>query len=188
MYKVRSDGKMKKMNKWEIWYYTKKKFPIYGTNEHATLEEIHRKGLLHESANIIIYNSKKEILFVLRPKHRFGGGGYENLAMHLTGNGLLLDAQACVERKLGIKEKLKFKHIGKVIYRIEYKDVTENEISHTLIAEYNGKLNPNSLNVEKIKWVKFEDVKTNSKNMIWTNEGIKQTYDKVENYLKRVVI
>jgi isopentenyldiphosphate isomerase len=186
VHRIKSNGRMKKMSKWEVRYYTKKKFPIYGTTKSATLEEIHSRGLLHESVNIIIYNSKKEILLVLRPKYRLGGGGYENLAAHLTGDGLLLDAQSCVERKLGIKEKLKFEYIGKVRYKIEYNDLIENEISHTLIAEYNGKLNPNPLNVEKIKWIKFGDIKPNSKNMIWINEGIKQVYDKVKEHLNGI--
>lgn len=170
----------KKMSDWEFWYYTKKKFPIQ-----ATLEEIHKYGLLHESVNIIIFNSKKEILFVLRPKHRLGGTGYEPLAMHLSGDGMFLDAQACVERKLGIKEKLNFEYIGKVRYKAEFKEGTENEISHTLIAEYNGELSPNPLNVEKIKWIKFEDIETNSKNLLWTNRGIEQVYSKVKNYFKK---
>jgi isopentenyl-diphosphate delta-isomerase len=125
-------------------------------------EKCHEKeGILHRAVSILIFNNKNEILITRRSRFKKLWPLYldNSCSTHPTINETY---EKCGERRLN--EELgficKLKVVSKFQYKVKYKNVgSENEICALLIGKYNGKIKPNTKEIDSYEWVNFEKLK-----------------------------
>ncbi len=115
----------------------------------------HKKGKLHRSFSIFVFNSNEELLLQKRAKTKYHSGGlWSNTACsHPRPKENLGKA---VHRRL--KEEMGFDCKLKKAFCFNYKTkfsngLIENEHDCVFIGEFNGKPKPNKREVEDYKWV-----------------------------------
>ena len=123
--------------------------------------EIHKQGKLHRCFSIVVINNKKELLLQRRAKNKYHCGGlWSNTCCgHPYPKE---DVEDGAHRRL--KEEMGFdcplKKLTVFHYQAKFDNgLTENEIDHLFIGEYNGEVNPDPKEVGEIKWTKLETLK-----------------------------
>lgn len=145
--------------------------PNYNVVEHVEKLEVHQKGLLHLAFSVLIFNQKGEMLLQKRAAHKYHSPSLWTNACcgHPYPNE---DIKVAASRRL--QEEMNFSVALSFEYTFHYKarfanGLTENEVDHVFIGEYEGEISPNSEEVEDYKYVSIEEIK----------EGIKKS---PENY------
>lgn len=118
--------------------------------------EAHEKGLLHRAISIIIFNSKNEMLIQQRADEKYHWAGIWSNAVCThprDGESYLAAANRRLDEELGIKAELKevFNFIYKAID--EESGLTEHELDHVFIGEYNGEIPFNTNEVKAVEWI-----------------------------------
>lgn len=121
----------------------------------------HRKGKLHRAFSIFVFNKKKELLLQKRAESKYHCGGLwtNTCCSHPRPDENLEEA---AERR--IKEEMGFKcemeRIFSFVYRAEFDNgLTEHELDHVFLGEYDGNPDPNPEEVGDWKWVKPQKLK-----------------------------
>ncbi len=122
--------------------------------------EAHEKGLLHRAFSVFLFNSKGEMLIHQRAFSKYHSGGLWTNACcsHPRDQEKTIDA---AHRRL--EEEMGFDCEIKEVFHFTYKSaldngLTEHELDHVYIGEYEGEINPNPEEVESYKYISITDL------------------------------
>ncbi len=122
--------------------------------------EAHRKGELHRAFSIFIFNEKNEMLLQQRAFSKYHSGGLWTNACcsHPRPNEATIDA---ANRRL--HEELGFSSPLTKIFDFQYtanfdNGLIEHEFDHVFIGHYDGKINPNPIEVQEFCYKNVEDI------------------------------
>ncbi len=122
--------------------------------------EAHRKGELHRAFSIFIFNQKNEMLLQQRAITKYHSGGLWTNACcsHPRPNEATIDA---ANRRL--HEELEFSSPLTKIFDFQYNasfdnGLIEHEFDHVYIGHYDGKINPNPVEVQEYCYKNVEDI------------------------------
>ena len=128
--------------------------------------EAHEKAVLHRAFSVFVFNSKKELMLQQRAAHKYH-------------SPLLWTNTCCSHQKLGetnveagkrrLQEEMGFvtelKDTVSFVYKAPFDNgLTEHELDHVLVGEYEGEPNINKDEVEHWKWMPIEKVKLDIEN------------------------
>ncbi len=146
--------------------------------------QAHRRGKLHRAFSIFIFNSKGEMLLQRRARNKYHSGGlWSNACCSHPRSGESLEG--AVHRRL--KEEMGFdinlEEAFHFIYKAKVGNLTEHELDHVFVGEYDGEVSPDPEEVEEYVWAELEqireDMKTHPENY---TEWFKSAFEKVVNY------
>ena len=111
--------------------------------------EVHRKGLLHRAFSVFIFNSKGEMLLQQRALSKYHSAGLWSNACcshPFPGETVEDGARRRLKEELGFSVKV-IKAFD-FIYKASFPNgLTEFEFDHVFAGEYNGEVQPNSVEV-----------------------------------------
>jgi isopentenyl-diphosphate Delta-isomerase len=153
---------------------------------HGEKLEVHRLGQLHRAFSILVFNKKRQMLIHQRALHKYHSGGlWTNTCCGHPNEGE--EMQAAVNRRL--VEEMGFGCELEYAFKFQYKadfdnGLTESEIDHVYVGEYEGDFTVNPDEVADYKWVDMEDVLYDisirpEKYTVWFKEIMKR--EEVEN-------
>lgn len=138
-------------------------------NEIGVEEKIlaHKKGLLHRSFSIFVFDDKNNLLIQKRSKNKYHSAGLwsNTCCSHpRPGEDLELAVHRRLREEMGFDCPLEKKFI--FYYKIKFDNgLFEHENDHIFVGQYQGLVDSNELEVEDYKWVPFDfllgDVKEN---------------------------
>lgn len=127
--------------------------------------EAHKQGVLHRAFSILVFNKEGEILLQKRNKDKYHSPGLwtNTCCSHQRVGEQLSEA---ITRRL--MEEMGFvcelKELFHFIYKTQFDDgLTEYELDHVFIGEYNGVIAINEEEVEEYKWVTYPQLQEDMK-------------------------
>ena len=132
-------------------------------NEIGTMEkmEAHRKGVLHRAFSILLFNSKGEVLLQKRSVKKYHSGGLwtNTCCGHpLPGERVHQAARRKLFQEMGID--LQTEYAFKFIYKTPLDhQLTEHELDHVLIGQFDGDPVINEEEVQDWKWIEISDLR-----------------------------
>lgn len=129
-------------------------------------QEAHEKGLLHRAFSVFVFNSKNQLMLQQRAWHKYHSPGLwtNTCCSHQR------DGETSVEAgKRRLMEEMGFstdlRETTTFIYKAPFDNgLTEHELDHILIGNYEGSPNLNPDEVAAWKWMSLEDVKADIQN------------------------
>ena len=123
--------------------------------------QAHEKAVLHRAFSVFIFNDKGELMLQQRAAHKY----HSPLLWTNTCCSHQRDGESNIEAgKRRLIEEMGFKTNLKEIFSFVYKapfdnGLTEHELDHVMIGNFNGtpKINPDE--VASYKWMTLEEVK-----------------------------
>lgn len=149
--------------------------------------EAHEKGLLHRAFSVFLFNSKGEMLLHQRAFSKYHSGGLWTNACcsHPRDNEKTINA---AHRRL--VEEMGFDCEIEKAFHFTYKSLldsglTEHELDHVFIGEYEGVINPNPEEVESYKYISVDeltkDIESNPHNYTeWFKICLEEVLKRVE--------
>ena len=137
-------------------------------NELGLMEKMkaHEEARLHRAFSVFIYNKDKEIMLQRRAKEKYHSGGLwtNTCCSHPRKGEKTIDA---AHRRL--KEEMGFDTSIEEVFDFVYKakldhGLTEFELDHVFIGEYNGEVNLNFDEVMEYMWISYDDLVEDMKN------------------------
>ena len=123
--------------------------------------EAHEKALLHRAFSVFILNDKNELMLQQRAHHKYHSPllWTNTCCSHQRENESNIQAGTRrLREEMGFETNLT--EMFHFIYKAPFDNgLTEHELDHVMIGNYNGEPNINSDEVESWKWMKIEDVK-----------------------------
>ena len=123
--------------------------------------QAHEKAVLHRAFSVFIFNDKGELMLQQRAAHKY----HSPLLWTNTCCSHQRDGESNIEagkrrliEEMGFKTKLK--EIFSFVYKAQFDNgLTEHELDHVMIGNFNGvpKINPDE--VASYKWMTLEAVK-----------------------------
>jgi len=149
--------------------------------------EAHEKGILHRAFSVFLFNKKGEMLLQQRAFSKYHSGGLWTNACcsHPRKGEATIDA---AHRRL--EEEMGFDCEVKKAFHFIYKskldnDLTEHELDHVFLGEYEGVINPNPEEVESYKYISMPELALDVKeNPADYTEWFKICLEEVLTYLK----
>lgn len=141
----------------------------------------HEEGKLHRAFSVFIFNSKGHLLLQKRAESKYHSGGLwsNTVCSHPRPDESLIKAP---HRRL--KEEMGFDCELKKAFKFHYKvvfdnDLTENEIDHVFIGEYDGDVKINKDEASDYKWIsltklKREFIENSNQYTVWLKIAIKK--------------
>ncbi len=123
--------------------------------------EAHEKALLHRAFSVFTFNNKGELLLQQRAATKY----HSPLLWTNTCCSHQRDGETSIEAgKRRLKEGMGFvcelKEVFSFVYKVSFDNgLTEHELDHVLIGDYNNDPIVNKEEVESFKWMSVEDVK-----------------------------
>ena len=148
--------------------------------------EAHEKGALHRAFSIFVFNSKGEMLLQQRAHDKYHSGGLwtNTCCSHPQPNE---DVATAAQRRL--KEEMGFNTDLKKVFSFKYKTdfdngLTEHELDHVFVGEYDGDLHPDPGEVAAFTYTSLQAVKQSiaAKPHLYTS-WFKIAFPKLESYL-----
>ncbi len=137
-------------------------------------------GIKHLAIQVLVFNSKKELVLHERPLKKVGGGVLDAPTTHvLFGETKEQAAMRCLRNEYGIAEKLKVKILGGYSYEKDYGDGScENEFCIAAFSVFDGNITPSKEHAGKIINVPAKEVlkeinSAQKKYPVWFKETIK---------------
>lgn len=127
--------------------------------------DVHRRGLLHRSFSILIYNSKREMLLQRRAGAKYHCPGLWSNACcshPRPGEHLLLAAIRRLKEEMGIKISLKEMGV-EFVYKVKIGDLIEHEYNHLFYGQFDGAPKINPQEADDWKWMAFADLREDMK-------------------------
>ncbi len=126
---------------------------------YAAKLEAHMHGLLHRAFSVFLHDGRRMLLQKRCLNKYHSGGLLTNACCSHQRKGEQLNE--CVRRRvseeLGISTEVK--ELFSFIYRSVFDyGITEYEYDHVFVAEYSGKLNPDSNEIADIVWVDIDEL------------------------------
>lgn len=124
-------------------------------------QEAHEKGLLHRAISVILFNEIGEILLQQRADNKYHWAGIWSNAVctHPRENESYKNAAVRrLKEELGITTELK--PVFHFIYKAtdEESGLTEHELDHVFIGNYEGKIPFNTEEVKAVRWISKTDL------------------------------
>jgi isopentenyl-diphosphate delta-isomerase len=123
--------------------------------------EAHEKAVLHRAFSVFIFNDKGELMLQQRAAHKY----HSPLLWTNTCCSHQRDGESNIEAgKRRLIEEMGFKTNLKEIFSFVYKapfdnGLTEHELDHVMIGNFNGTPKINTDEVASYKWITLEEVK-----------------------------
>lgn len=135
-------------------------------NGKATGKIIDRKsahstpGVKHLAIQILVFNSKKELVLHERPNKKVGGGVLDAPTTHILEGEKPTDAALrCLKNEYGITDKPPIQILEGYTYDRDYGDGScENEFCLAAFTRYSGKITPNKEEVIRMVNINAEQV------------------------------
>lgn len=149
-------------------------------------QEAHEKGVLHRAFSVFIFNAKNELMLQQRALHKYHSPGLwtNTCCSHQRDGETSLEAgKRRLFEEMGFTTDLK--ETTSFIYRAPFDNgLTEHELDHILIGNFEGNPNINKEEVATWKWKDLEEVKMDIQNNpeIYT-EWFKIIFDKFYQHL-----
>jgi isopentenyl-diphosphate delta-isomerase len=141
----------------------------------------HQRNLLHRAFSIFIHNGNGEVLLQKRALTKYHSGGLwtNTCCSHpRPGEDLVAAGKRRLKEEMGFSTELVAKFF--FVYQADLdNNLSEHELDHVLVGEFNGQLAPNPEEASEVKWITIEelitDVTENPNNYtIWLQIIIKQ--------------
>ncbi len=149
-------------------------------------QEAHEKGVLHRAFSVFIFNAKNELMLQQRALHKYHSPGLwtNTCCSHQRDGESSLEAgKRRLFEEMGYSTDLK--ETTSFIYKAPFDNgLTEHELDHILIGNFEGTPNINTEEVATWKWKDLEEVKNDIQNNpeIYT-EWFKIIFDKFYKHL-----
>ena len=123
--------------------------------------DVHRKGLLHRAFSVFLFHGDR-LLIQQRAAGKYHGAGLwaNTCCSHPYAGQLLLDAvpQRLME-ECGITG-VSLREVGSFVYRAVFPNgLTEFEVDHVFVGEYEGALSPDPDEIAELRYVPLEKLK-----------------------------
>lgn len=128
--------------------------------------EAHEKALLHRAFSVFVFNDKDELLLQQRAASKYHSPNlWANTCCSHQREGEVNIAAG----KRRLKEEMGFvcdlKEIFSFVYKAPFDNgLTEHELDHVMVGNYNSNPIINQDEVENYKWMPLEDVKEDMEN------------------------
>lgn len=141
----------------------------------------HQRNLLHRAFSIFIHNGNGEVLLQKRALTKYHSGGLwtNTCCSHpRPGEDLVAAGKRRLKEEMGFSTELVAKFF--FVYQADLdNNLSEHELDHVLVGEFNGQLAPNPEEASEVKWITIQelitDVTENPNNYtIWLQIIIKQ--------------
>jgi len=123
--------------------------------------EAHEKGVLHRAFSVFILNSHGELMLQQRALHKYHSPGlWTNTCCshHRDGESNLVAGKRRLEEEMGFVAELR--EVTSFIYKAPFDNgLTEHELDHIMIGQYEGNPNINTEEVADWKWMSIEAVR-----------------------------
>ncbi|NNC69524.1 MAG: isopentenyl-diphosphate Delta-isomerase [Flavobacteriaceae bacterium] len=127
--------------------------------------EAHEKALLHRAFSVFVYNSEGKLLLQQRASHKY----HSPLLWTNTCCSHQRDGESNLEAgRRRLHEEMGFncelKELFSFIYKAPFDNgLTEHELDHVMVGEFDGEPSINENEVESYKWMTLEEVKNDIK-------------------------
>ena len=123
--------------------------------------EAHEKGFLHRAISIIVFNADKEMLIQQRADEKYHWAGIWSNAVCThprDGESYLDAANRRLFEELGFNTELT--EVFDFIYKAkdEESGLTEHELDHVFVGQYNGDIPFNPSEVKAVRWVSMTNL------------------------------
>lgn len=123
--------------------------------------QVHKEGKLHRCFSIVVFNQKGELLLQKRAEGKYHCG---NLWSNTCCGHPYAKEETDKSAHRRLQEEMGFdcplKEVTVFHYRAEFDNgLTENEIDHLFVGQYNGDIKPDPQEVGDIKWITLENLK-----------------------------
>jgi len=122
--------------------------------------EAHEKGLLHRAFSVFLFNSKGEMLLQQRAISKYHSGGLwtNTCCSHpREGEETITAAHRRLEEEMGFDCKIE-KAFDFIYKSALDNELTEHELDHVFIGEYEGNIIPNPEEVEGYKYISISEL------------------------------
>ncbi len=125
----------------------------------ATREECHRgSGRRHRAFAIFLFDNENKILLQFRSKNKLGGSRWDVSATSHVRNGETYETAAERSMKFELTISVPVEKLDGFTYTEPYDGFSENEYCAVLVGKYNGKIKPNKNEIDKIKYMTFDEI------------------------------
>jgi isopentenyl-diphosphate delta-isomerase len=153
-------------------------------NAIGTMEklEAHERGELHRAFSILLYNTQGEMLLQKRARSKYHSGGLWTNACcshPIPGERIEETTRRRLQEEMGIDVPLSYSH--KFIYKTSLdRNLTEHELDHVFIGQFNGTPLINKNEVEdwkyaSVDWLKDDVIKNPDNYTYWFKLLISQS-------------
>lgn len=122
--------------------------------------ETHIKGFLHRAFSVFVVHDGKMLLQKRNSQKYHSGGLWTNACCSHPRNGETM--QVAVSRRLIDELGVTFpvRQCFDFVYRAEFGNgIIEFEYDHVYLADYCGEINPNSEEIEELRWIELSKLK-----------------------------
>tara|TARA_R110002072_G_scaffold127575_5_gene264997 strand:+ start:818 stop:1336 length:519 start_codon:yes stop_codon:yes gene_type:complete len=148
--------------------------------------EAHEKAVLHRAFSVFIFNENRELMLQQRAAHKY----HSPLLWTNTCCSHQRDGESNIEAgKRRLDEEMGFSTDLKEVFSFVYKapfdnGLTEHELDHVMVGDYNGEPKINPEEVESYKWMTMDavknDIETNPDDYTaWFKIIFKESYSKL---------
>lgn len=150
--------------------------------------EAHEKAVLHRAFSVFTFNNKGELLLQQRAASKY----HSPLLWTNTCCSHQREGETNIEAGMRrLQEEMGFttplKEVFSFIYKAPFDNgLTEHELDHVMVGNFDGEPNINREEVESYKWMLLEDVKNDIENnpkiyTAWFKIIFKESYKKLKN-------
>lgn len=122
--------------------------------------EAHQKGILHRAFSVFIINDNNELMLQQRAMNKYHSPGLwtNTCCSHQRDGETSVEAgKRRLEEEMGFNTPLK--ETGSIIYKAPFDNgLTEHELDHILIGNFNGIPEINQAEVSSWKWMTLEQI------------------------------
>ncbi|TDI74176.1 MAG: isopentenyl-diphosphate Delta-isomerase [Bacteroidetes bacterium] len=122
--------------------------------------EAHQKGILHRAFSVFIINDNNELMLQQRAMNKYHSPGLwtNTCCSHQRDGETSVEAgKRRLEEEMGFNTPLK--ETGSIIYKLPFDNgLTEHELDHILIGNFNGIPEINQAEVSSWKWMTLEQI------------------------------
>lgn len=150
--------------------------------------EAHEKALLHRAFSVFVFNDKKELMLQQRAANKYHSPLlWTNTCCSHQRNGEtnLAAGKRRLQEEMGFVCELK--EVFSFIYKAPFDNgLTEHELDHVMVGDFNEHPNINKEEVESYKWMTLEAVKKDIEDKpeiytAWFKIIFKESYETLKN-------
>ncbi|CAM1347292.1 isopentenyl-diphosphate Delta-isomerase [Tenacibaculum insulae] len=150
--------------------------------------EAHEKALLHRAFSVFVFNDKKELMLQQRAADKYHSPllWTNTCCSHQrSGETNLAAGKRRLQEEMGFVCDLK--EVFSFIYKAPFDNgLTEHELDHVMVGDFNEQPNINKEEVESYKWMTLEAVKNDIEKQpeiytAWFKIIFKESYDTLKN-------
>ncbi|MDG1822740.1 MAG: isopentenyl-diphosphate Delta-isomerase [Flavobacteriaceae bacterium] len=149
--------------------------------------EAHEKGVLHRAFSVFILNNEGQLMLQQRALHKYHSPGLwtNTCCSHQRdGESNLAAGKRRLKEEMGFVTELR--EVTSFIYKAPFDNgLTEHELDHIMIGQYEGTPSINPEEVADWKWMDIEDVRSDIKEYpqrytVWFMLIFEKFYEKIQ--------